>query len=126
RTEVSRVAVPVWVPGEPLELTVTATYTDAATGQLLSASSTIHGRYSNDIERIAKSRHGDVIAYASALAMVRRLNRAFAGSMVDEIGGLRTMVAWQAESLGALARGTRDPALAAQAEILATLLAAID
>jgi hypothetical protein len=67
-----------------------------------------------------------VIAYASALAMVRRLNRAFAGSMVDEIGGLRTMVAWQAESLGVLARSTRDPALATQAEILSTLLAALD
>ena len=92
----------------------------------LRASSTIRGRYSNDIERIAKSRHGDVIAYASALAMVRRLHRAFAGSMVDQVGGLRTMVAWQAQSLGALARATRDPALATQAEILATLLAAID
>ena len=126
RTEVARVAVPVWVPGEPFELTVTATYTDAATGQRLSATSAIRGTYSNDIERIAKSRHGDVIAYASALAMVRRLNRAFAGSMVDEIGGLRTMVAWQAESLGVLARSTRDPALATQAEILSTLLAALD
>ncbi|HZF48681.1 MAG TPA: hypothetical protein VE093_08535 [Polyangiaceae bacterium] len=126
RTEVARVAVPVWVPGEPLELTVTASYTDAATGEPLSASSTIRGRYSNDIERIAKSRHGDVIAYASGLAMVRRLHRAFAGSMVDQVGGLRTMVAWQAQSLGALARATRDPALATQAEILATLLAAID
>lgn len=126
RTEVARVAVPVWVPGEPLEITVTATYTDAATGQPLSASSSIRGRYSNDIERIAKSRHGDVIAYASALAMVRRLHRAFAGSMVDEIGGLRTMVAWQAQSLGTLARIERDPALATQAEILTTLLAALD
>jgi hypothetical protein len=126
RTEVARVALPVWVPGEPLELTVTAMYTDAATGQALSASSTIRCRYSNDIERIAKSRHGDVIAYASALAMVRRLHRAFAGSMVDEIGGLRTMVAWQARSLGALARVDGDPALATQAEILQTLLSAIE
>lgn len=126
RTEVARVAIPVWVPGEPFELTVTATYTDVATGQLLSASSMVRGRYSNDIERIAKARHGDVIAYASALAMVRRLHRAFAGSMVDQVGGLRTMVAWQAESLGALARAQRDPALAAQAEILSTLLGAID
>lgn len=126
RTEVARVAIPVWVPGEPLEITVTAAYTDAATGTPLSASSTIRGLYSNDIERIAKSRHGDVIAYASALAMVRRLHRAFAGSMVDEIGGLRTMVAWQAHSLGVLARVERDPALATQAEILATLLSALD
>lgn len=125
RTEVARIAVPVWVPGEPLELTVTATYNDAVTGEPLAASTTIKCRYSNDVEQIAKARHGDVIAYASALAMVRRLHRAFAGSMVDNLGGLRPMVAWQAQSLGQLARAQRDPALGTQAEILATLLSAL-
>jgi hypothetical protein len=126
RTEVARVAIPVWVPGEPLELTVTAKYTDALTGEPLTASTTLRCRYSNDIERIAKARHGDVIAYASALAMVRRLHRAFAGSMVDQVGGLRPMVTWQAQSLIALSRVQHDPALATQAEILTTLLAALD
>jgi hypothetical protein len=126
RTEVARVAIPVWVPGEPLELTITARYTDAATGRALSAKTTIACRYSNDVERIANSRHGDVIAYASGLAMVRRLHRAFSGSMVDHLGGLRPMVAWQARSLHALAVSENDPALRTQAEILTTLLNAVE
>jgi hypothetical protein len=125
RTEVLRVALPVWVPGEPLELTVRATYKDPA-GTEHEAASTIHCRYSDDVEAIATSRHGDVIAYASALAMVRRLNRAFAGSGVDRLGGLRPIVALQASSLQALGRAQHDPALFAQAEVLSTLLAAID
>jgi len=124
RTEVARIALPVWVPGEPLRLTVTATYSDAA-GQPLTAKATLPCRYSSDVAEIAESRHGDVIAYASALAMVRRLDRAFAGSQVDRLGGLRPVVAWQARSLDALARSTHDPALGAQAEILTTLLDAI-
>jgi hypothetical protein len=126
RTEVARVAVPVWVPGEPLEIEVTATYRDAGTGEWLSATSSIRCRYSNDVERIANARHGDVIAYASALAMVRRLHRAFLGSRVDEIGGLRPVVAWQARSLMAMAKADRDAAIGAQAEILQTLLGAIE
>lgn len=126
RTEVARVAVPVWVPGEPLEIEVTATYRDASSGEPLTARRSITCRYSNDVERIAGARHGDVIAYASALAMVRRLHRAFLGSQVDQLGGLRPVVAWQARSLSALAKVQRDPALDTQAEILATLLGAIE
>jgi hypothetical protein len=126
RTEVARIAVPVWVPGEPLDIEVTATYRDVASGERLAARQAIRCRYSNDVERIANARHGDVIAYASALAMVRRLHRAFLGSQVDRVGGLRPMVAWQARSLSALAKVQRDPALAAQAEILSTLLGSIE
>jgi hypothetical protein len=126
RTEVARVAVPVWVPGEPLEIEITATYRDAGTGEWLSAKSSIKCRYSNDVERIANARHGDVIAYASALAMVRRLHRAFLGSRVDQLGGLRPVVAWQARSLMAMAKAERDAAIGAQAEILQTLLGAIE
>ncbi len=126
RTEVARVALPVWVPGEPIEISVTATYRDRASGESLLASTTMHGRYSSDIEAIASARHGDVIAYASALAMVRRLDRAFAGSTVDRLGGLRPVVAQQARSLGELSRAHHDPALGAQAEVLTTLLGAID
>jgi hypothetical protein len=125
RTEVARVALPVWVAGEPLELTVTTAYRDGA-GNAHRATTSIRCRYSNDVEAIAGSRHGDVIAYASALAMVRRLNRAFAGSRIDRLGGLRPVVAMQASSLHALARAQHDPALGAQAEVLTTLLAAID
>lgn len=126
RTEVARVMLPQWVPGEPLELTVTATYRDAASGRPLIAEATIKCRYSNDVEEIARARHGDVIAYASALAMVRRLHRAFLGSDVDRIGGLRPLAAAQARSLATLARAQHDAALGAQAEMLSTLLGVID
>jgi hypothetical protein len=126
RTEVARVAVPQWVPGEPLDIEITATYRDVASGERLSARRVIRCRYSNDVVRIANARHGDVIAYASALAMVRRLHRAFTGSQVDRVGGLRPVVAWQARSLAAMAKAQRDPALASQAEILSTLLGALD
>ncbi|MCC6554728.1 MAG: hypothetical protein IT372_17275 [Polyangiaceae bacterium] len=126
RTEVARVAVPPWVPGEPLDIEVTATYRDVTSGERLSARQAIRCRYSNDVERLANLRHGDVIAYASALAMVRRLDRAFIGSQVDHVGGLRPMVAWQARSLARMAKDQHDPALASQAEILSTLLGAID
>ena len=125
RTEVARVALPVWVAGEPLELTVTTEYRDDA-GNEHRAHTSIKCRYSNDVEAIAGSRHGDVIAYASALAMVRRLNRAFAGSRIDRLGGLRPVVAMQASSLHVLARTQHDPALSAQAEVLTTLLGALD
>lgn len=126
RTEVARVAVPVWVPGEPLEIEVSATYRDVASGERLTSKSVIHCRYSSDVGRIADSRHGDVIAYASALAMVRRLHRAFLGSEMDRVGGLRPVVAWQARSLAAMGKAQRDPALSSQAEILRTLLGSIE
>jgi hypothetical protein len=126
RTEVARVALPVWVAGERLEITVTAHYRDAQSGAPLTASTTLRGLYSADVADIASARHGDVIAYASALAMVRRLDRAFAGSAVDRLGGLRPVVAWQARSLGAMAKLNHDAALGTQAEVLGTLLGAIE
>jgi hypothetical protein len=126
RTEVVRLALPQWVPGEPLELTVTAKYRDVASGKPQTAEATIRCRYSANVEEIANTRHGDVIAYASALAMVRRLHRAFLGSEVDRLGGLHQIVDLQARSLGDLARRRSDPALAAQAEMLSTLLGVIE
>jgi hypothetical protein len=126
RTEVARIAIPEWVPGEPLELTIEATYVDRASSATLSSAATIGCRYTEDVEAIASSRHGDVIAYASGLAMVRRLRRAFAGSEVDQLGGLRPVVTWQARSLSTLGRATGDAALSEQAEILSALLGAID
>jgi hypothetical protein len=126
RTEVARVALPPWVPGEPLELTVTATYRDVASGRAETASATIRCRYSADVEEISRARHGDVIAYASALAMVRRLHRAFLGSELDRPGGMRRLAGMQAVSLADLARTQRDPALGVQAEVLSTLLGVIE
>ncbi len=126
RTEIARIAMPPWVPGEPCEITVSARYRDAATGTWHTATRTIEARYDDDVERIASARHGDVIAYASALAMVRRLGRIFQGSRFDSLGGLRPVVALQADSLVALARTSRDPALGTQAEVLRSLLGAIE
>jgi hypothetical protein len=126
RTEVVRLVLPPWVPGEPLDLTVTANYRDTASGLPQSAFTTIHCRYSADIEAIADARRGDVIAYASGLAMVRRLHRAFLGSDVDRLGGLRPMAALQARSLVKLSQTNGDPALWAQAEVLTTLLGVVE
>jgi hypothetical protein len=118
--------MPVWVPGEPLEFTVTARYRDAATGAWHAASSSIAGRYDDDVERIARARHGDVIAYASALSMVRRLGRIFQGGRVNHLGGLRPIVTMQADSLARLSRETGDPALGVQADVLRALLGVVD
>jgi len=126
RTEVARMAMPVWVPGEPLELTVTARYRDVASGAWLTANTTVVGRYDDDVERIARARHGDVIAYASALSMVRRLGRIFQGSRSDHLGGLRPIVAMQADSLARLSRETGDAALGVQADVLRALLGFVD
>lgn len=126
RTEVARVALPPWVPGEKAELTVTARYFDVKSSQLQTARATIRLRYSDDVEEIAKARHGDVIAYASALAMVRRLHRAFLGSELDRPGGVRRLATMQAATLADLARIQHDRALAVQAEMLTTLLGVIE
>jgi len=126
RTEVARVVLPPWVPGEPLELTVTATYRDVASGRTETAHASIRCRYSADVEEISRARHGDVIAYASALAMVRRLHRAFLGSEVDRPGGVRRIAGLQASSLAELGQAQHDPALLMQAEILSTLLGVIE
>jgi hypothetical protein len=126
RTEVARVVLPPWVPGEPLDLTVTARYFVVKTNTLETAYATIRCRYSDDVEEISRARHGDVIAYASALAMVRRLHRAFLGSELDRPGGVRRLATMQATTLADLARVHHDRALATQAEMLTTLLAVIE
>lgn len=125
RTEVVRLAIPEWVPGEPFTLSVRARYRDARTRKLLSSRVALHMRYSQDIQKLANQRAGDVIAYASALAMVRRLERAFLGRRIDRIGGLTGLVRWQARSLGIMAQQRGDASLARQAEILRALLGAL-
>jgi hypothetical protein len=126
RTEIARVALPQWVAGEPLELTVTAKYKDLATGKPEKAKAVIKLRYSNDIGLIASSRHGDVIAYASALAMVRRLQRNFLGVQAEALGGLRPIVTMQATSLARLGIDRHDAALSTQAEVLSSLLGVVE
>lgn len=126
RTEVARIVLPPWVPGESLELTVTATFRDAASGKQALASATLRCMYSADVEEIADARHGDVIAYASALAMVRRLHRAFLGNEGDRLGGVRRIAALQAKSLDMAARVQHDAAMGKQAEMLTTLLGVLE
>ncbi len=124
RTEVVRVTVPPWVPGSAFTFTVTAAAKDAKTGAPRTFSATIPCTYDDDIERIAQSRFGDVIAYASALATLKRLDAAFIGDDVARAGGL-WQVAWlHANSMTLLARDTHDRAITEQAEILRALLLA--
>lgn len=122
RTEILRVSVPAWVPGESFRFTVTAHVDDIAWGGPRDFSADVPCVYEDDIEAIAKSRHGDVIAYASALATLRRLDRAFVGDDVDRAGGLRRIAEMHARSMQLLARDTRDIATQEQADMLAALL----
>ena len=125
RTEVVRVTVPAWVPGEKFAFTVTAHVTDMAHhGERRDFKAELPCVYDSDIERLANSRHGDVIAYASALATMSRLDEAFVGPGVQRAGGLRALAQMHAESMVLLARDMRDPQIAEQAEILTALLQA--
>lgn len=122
RTDVVRVSVPRWVPGERFHFTVTVTADDLAYGGPRSFSAHVPCVYDDDIERIATSRHGDVIAYASALATVRRLDAAFMGAGIDRVGGLRRLAELHVQSMRLLARDTKDRAIAEQADMLGGLL----
>jgi hypothetical protein len=125
RTEIVRVTIPPWVPGEKFAFTVTATFGDAAVGpERRNFSARLPCVYDDDIERIANSRHGDVISYASALATMRRLDAAFVGPGVDGAGGLRKLAELHARSMSLLAKDMHDPQIMEQAEILTALLAA--
>jgi hypothetical protein len=57
---------------------------------------------------------------------VRRLHRAFLGSQVDRIGGVRRIAQMQADSLARMSKVEHDPALGVQAEVLSGLLGAIE
>jgi hypothetical protein len=122
RTEVVRVSVPAWLPGEAFRFTVTAHVDDLAWGGPRDFSADVPCVYDDDIESIAKSRHGDVIAYASALATLKRLDRAFIGDEIDRAGGLRRVAEMHAQSMQLLARDTRDFATQEQADMLTALL----
>lgn len=124
RTEVVRVTVPPWVPGSAFTFTVTAHAKDAKTGEARTFSATIPCTYDDDIERIAESRYGDVIAYASALATLKRLDAAFVGDDVQRAGGLWNLAWRHAQSMALLARDTHNRAITEQAETLRALLLA--
>jgi hypothetical protein len=124
RTEVVRVSVPAWVPGERFAFTVTVHAYDVALKMRRDFAVQLPCVYDDDIERIANSRNGDVIAYASALATLQRLNDAFAGVGVETKGGLRAIAEIHAQSMALLARDTKDHAIYEQAEVLRALLAA--
>ncbi len=125
RTEVLRVTVPPYLPGHTFTFEVTAHATDATTGVQREFYAEMPCTYDDDIERIANSRNGDVIAYASALATLKRLDAAFVGEDVRRAGGIRVIARMHAQSMTLLARDTGDHAIAEQAEILNSLLATL-
>jgi hypothetical protein len=124
RTEMLRVTVPAWVAREEFKFTVTAHVDDLEWGGPREFSAEVPCIYDDDIERIAQSRHGDVIAYASAMATLKRLDKAFIGDNVEKAGGLRKVAELHAKSMQLLARDTKDYATQEQADMLAALLSA--
>jgi hypothetical protein len=124
RTEILRVTVPPWNPNDKFKFTVSAHVDDLDWGGTRDFAAEVPCIYDDDIERIAKSRHGDVIAYASAMATLRRLDAAFVGDDVGKAGGLRHIAELHANSMMALARDTKDFAIQEQADLLVALLAA--
>lgn len=128
RSEVVRVTIPAWTAGESFTLHVAARFRDVARGgEPRTMSVDLPCVYDDDIVRLADSRHGDVIAYASALATLARLDAAFLGydaSHPAAAQALLPLARLHARSLALLARDRHDPAAAAQAALLDALLGA--
>jgi hypothetical protein len=110
------------VPGEPFTFRVTAHLHDVGLSVEREFAAELPCTYDDDIERIADSRHGDVIAYASALATMKRLDAAFAGDGVIRAGGLRSIAEMHARSMELFARDMHDFAALEQAHFLQALL----
>lgn len=126
RAEVVRVTIPAWTPGEAFALHVTARFADVARGgEVETMGADLQCVYDDDIERLAESRHGDVIAYASALAALARLDAVFVGGPGARASDLRRIARMHARSLALLARDAHDPAAAEQAAMLDALLTGI-
>jgi hypothetical protein len=153
RTEVVRVTIPPFAPGELFELHVAVRFgdvrrpdrregadantdvrrpdrregadanTDVRTGEPRSMDASLRCAYDDNVERLADSRHGDVIAYASALATLARLDASFLGAQRTP-EDLRSLARMHARSLALLARDAHDPAAAEQAARLEALLGA--
>jgi hypothetical protein len=125
RTEVVRVTIPPFTPGEAFTLRVVVRADEARAGRTRTMEGSLRCTYDDDIERLADSRHGDVIAYASALATLARLDASFLGSGRAP-ADLRSIARMHARSLALLARDVHDPAAAVQAARLEALLGAGD
>jgi hypothetical protein len=126
RTEVLRVTIPAWTPGEQYRLHVAARFGDLSRdGEVRTMEAELPCIYDNDIERLAASRHGDVIAYASALATLARLDAAFTGG-TRQGADLRPVARMHVRSLALLARDMKDAAAADQAALLEALIGATD
>jgi hypothetical protein len=126
RAEVVRVTVPAWTAGEAFALHVTARFDDLAHGGVpRTMGADLKCTYDDNVERLAGSRYGDVIAYASALATLSRLDAAFVGVAGTRAADLRPVAEMHARSLALLARDMRDPAAAEQAALLEALLSAV-
>ncbi|MGZ5967293.1 MAG: hypothetical protein ACXWP4_06475, partial [Polyangiales bacterium] len=121
RSDILRVSVPPWVSGKKFALSVTARFTDVASGKARVIPVTIASVFDEDLESIAESRNGDVIAYASALATLHRLHAAFVGSSIPQ-GGLFPLAKMQAQSLALLARDFPDRGFAEDAVVLQAIL----
>jgi hypothetical protein len=125
RAEVVRVTIPSWTPGEAFVLRMTVRFDDLARGgEHRTMACELPCTYDENIERLANSRNGDVIAYASALATLARLDAAFLGGERGDSEGLRPIARMHVRSLALLARDMMDPAAAEQAALLEALLAA--
>jgi hypothetical protein len=123
RAEVVRVTIPAWTPGEAFALHAMARFADVTRGgEVRTIGADLQCVYDDDIERLAESRHGDVIAYASALAALARLDAAFLGGPGARAIDVRWTARMHARSLALLARDARDPAAAEQAAMLEALL----
>ncbi len=126
RTEIVRVTVPPWGKGSAFKLRVEAVFLDAGGTQLLNVGGTLSATYDDDIEKIADSRHGDVIAYASALATMHRLTAAFAGDSVEAHGGLLTLARLHTESLVRMSKDFPDRGFTEDAAVLTSLLSSAE
>jgi hypothetical protein len=126
RTEVVRVTIPAWTPGEAFTLHVAARFeAEAHPGDVRRVNGDLPCTYEDNVERLAGSRNGDVIAYASALATLARLDAAFIGGTGCDADGLLPLARMHARSLALLARDQGDPAAAERAAVLEALLAAV-
>ncbi len=127
RTEVLRVTIPPWTPGAPFTLRAAVRFAELGPDPAWRTMRTeLSCTYDDDIQRIAESRNGDVIAYASALATLARLDAAFlAGGAGAAPDGLVDVARMHARSLARFGADMGDPAAASQAALLEALLEAL-
>lgn len=128
RTDVLRVSVPPWVPGEPFRFGVRVVLAGAedapAPAGPMEVTCALEGVYDDDLGRLADRRHGDVLVYATGLALARRLDaRVFDRRGTD--ARLLALARTQAASLDRFARDTSDVAAREQADLLAGVLAGL-